>query len=119
MKWEQLNDTKEGESLSLKGFLYQTAEGSWILSANPHLKSCCIGCSEKQHSQIYLSDEYSSFNKNRPLYVQGYVHKNSCGICYLEVTNVMQKVGFPLWTAGTLLLALLLCAFKLKRLLLP
>lgn len=117
--WEQLQKGQEGDDCALTGFLYKAPDGSWILSPNPQLKSCCLGRVEKEPSQIALSRDYSSFSLAKPLCVQGKLHTSSQGSLTLQEIEAIQKGSFPLWTAGALLLGLGFCAFKLKRLLLP
>jgi hypothetical protein len=43
--------------VTLRGFLYKTTNGSWVLSQEPNLKSCCVGAQSKVMKQIYLFGE--------------------------------------------------------------
>lgn len=46
-----INQTRQVE---IKGFLYKLEEETFILAAEPNLKSCCIGNSNKQHKQLIV-----------------------------------------------------------------
>ena len=49
-----------GEStVTLRGFLYKTPDGAWILSQEPQLKSCCAGSHSKVKEQFYLIGEFT------------------------------------------------------------
>lgn len=43
---------------TVRGFLYQTKDGDWILSEDPQLKSCCINAPGKMGEQIVLDGEF-------------------------------------------------------------
>ncbi|MGZ3633454.1 MAG: hypothetical protein ACXU9U_04065 [Parachlamydiaceae bacterium] len=47
---------KQRQNVKIRGFMYQGNEGNWILSAEPNLKSCCVGTSSKKGSQIFVKD---------------------------------------------------------------
>ena len=119
MEWQKLSSSKEGEKLALKGFLYQTGEGNWILSNEPHLKSCCLGKKELQHTQIQLLGDFSNADLNKPLHVEGTLHVASAGAYVLSDVKTHQKESFPFFTLGALLLLIGFTCFKLRRLLLP
>lgn len=44
--------------VTLRGFLYQTPEGVWVLSQEPNLKSCCVGSASKVMNQLYVDGNF-------------------------------------------------------------
>lgn len=34
-----------------------SSEGDWVLAETPHLKSCCVGASDKASHQVYVEGE--------------------------------------------------------------
>jgi hypothetical protein len=46
-KWDR-------QPVAIRGFLYSTSDGFWILSPEPTIKSCCLGTVEKAHQQIAI-----------------------------------------------------------------
>lgn len=59
-----------GQEITIKGFVYHK-EGQWILSAEPNLKSCCIGTSQNLLKQIYLDHYESDGNSQHLVTLQG------------------------------------------------
>lgn len=117
MSWN-LKEKQEGNTLALRGFLFQADNGSWILSEEPDLKKCCIQADHKQESQIVLLGDLCKYSTNLPLHVRGTFHMQRNGSYSLSDLEIKQKQSFPFWTVGALVCVLLL-GFKLKRLLLP
>ncbi len=113
MKWSDLPGL-EGESLALKGFLFQARDGRWILAKEPDLKSCCVGAAHKRESQVSLLGDFSNYSTNVPLNVRGTFHFAESGGYALAHVEVMQEQGFPIWTVG--LSALLLGIFIIRKL---
>jgi hypothetical protein len=118
MEWDTLKRAREGDVLTLKGFLYRLPSGEWILSSEPGLKSCCLGHPSKLRSQVFLTGDFSPYTSNTLLNVQGTMHTTSEGKHQLAESKVMPKC-FPFWSVGALLVCFVLIGFKLKRLLLP
>jgi hypothetical protein len=121
MEWDHLVRAKEGEQLTLKGFLYPAHdwEGCWILASEPNLKKCCVGSPDKHKGQVILEGDFSRYSADLPLQVKGRVHFASNGAYLLSEAEVIQKEGSPIWSAGALVVCLVLLGLKLKRLLLP
>lgn len=55
----------------LKGFLFKTKDGQWILSKQPDLKSCCAGSPKKVGKQIYLDYSFPQESLNSLVDLQG------------------------------------------------
>ena len=63
-EWEGLL----GSEIEVKGFLYQTEEGRWILADRPGLKSCCL---EKDKKFIVLDGPLEGKKTSRPVALRG------------------------------------------------
>jgi hypothetical protein len=48
------------KTICIRGFLYQTDAGRWLLAATPNMKSCCVGSSDKITQQIFLSAPFTA-----------------------------------------------------------
>jgi hypothetical protein len=48
--WEDSKNTR----VTIRGFCYPTSTDAWILSAQPDLKTCCVGASKELHHQILI-----------------------------------------------------------------
>ena len=57
--------------IKIRGFLYQTANGKWILADEPNLKSCCIG--KKAAQQIFLEDFQAPPLSNSVVEIAGFL----------------------------------------------
>jgi hypothetical protein len=57
--------------VEVRGFLYKTAKEDWILAAQPNLKSCCVGSSEKINQQIFLEGDPGMEASTKPVLLQG------------------------------------------------
>lgn len=58
----------------LRGFLYQTAGKQWVLAAEPDLKSCCIGATDKVAQQVFLEGDFAQHPSSRAMLLQGTFH---------------------------------------------
>lgn len=58
-----VKETYEGKQLNVKGFLYQKADGEWILASQPNLRSCCVGASQHVGRQLLVEGEFNPDDK--------------------------------------------------------
>jgi hypothetical protein len=42
------------QQVTLRGFIYHSSDGRWILSSQPDLKTCCVGSPSKALSQVIV-----------------------------------------------------------------
>ncbi|MFT4553456.1 MAG: hypothetical protein ACI9S8_002096 [Chlamydiales bacterium] len=67
----------------VRGFLFQTSTGKWILSEKPNVKSCCAGSPTKAIQQIFLDGSYNKSDINKAVTLQGKfiidIQKNQLG----------------------------------------
>lgn len=108
MLWKEL-PAQEGAEIELKGFLFHAHDGLWVLSDDPHLRSCCIGKGNKP--QILLEGDFTGYSTKIPLQLKGIFHSNAQGYSLSEV-NAIQKEGFPL---ATLVALGAICAWLFMR----
>ncbi len=60
-----------GKVVSVRGFLYQSDEGKWILASTPNLKTCCVGKGTKALSQIQVEGDLETPSAGRAVNLQG------------------------------------------------
>jgi len=48
----------DNSEVLIRGFLYEKADGTWILASEPDLKTCCVGSTDKITKQIALSSDF-------------------------------------------------------------
>lgn len=57
--------------MEIRGFLYQTKQGAWVLSKEPNLPSCCVGSEKKIEQQIVLEGDFSQIPSYKALTFKG------------------------------------------------
>lgn len=114
MRWEDVKKTPEGATIELKGFLFPTSDGGWILSSEPGLKSCCVGSIHKQASQITLLGDFSGCSRHKPTEVRGILQCEEGRYLLIDGESV-HKETFPLWTMVIILSCLVLIGCRSVR----
>jgi len=72
--WNRIDQLQEGDLLTLRGYIYRSKEGHFILSDTPDLKSCCVGVSHKLDTQLKLLADDVHPNMHVPYDVKGRFH---------------------------------------------
>lgn len=67
----------EGKEISIRGFLYQKEDGSFIISSLPHLKSCCLDHDSIRRQQLILEKYKDPFITNRVVELVGLLKTES------------------------------------------
>lgn len=84
------------KSIQIKGFLSHD-QNQWLLSPEPHLKSCCMGIKEKAYQQIYLDFNFNENWQNQLVEVRGILQKNSLGHFVLRSTSFIEQKNQGGW----------------------
>lgn len=60
-----------GEPTTLRGFLYKSTDGRWVLSDQPDLKTCCVGTSNHLLKQVTLLGTFDAPSPSSVVSVKG------------------------------------------------
>lgn len=111
--------------VTMRGFLYQDKEKRWLLSAEPNLKSCCLGTSAKIATQVVVLGEIQEPSFICPVTVEGKFklepqwdsEGNLKQIYCLEQAKVHCEQGWPMttWVFASFGIGSFLYAFRLMR----
>jgi len=72
LTFDELDDPKNNhQHVEIRGFIYQTDEGCWILSSEPNLRTCCVGSQKKVTQQIVINGELGNPSSSSALTVHG------------------------------------------------
>ncbi len=114
--WHALTPLDETSQVELKGFLYKTESGKWVLAKNPNLKHCCIGKIERDKEQVFLDQEFDYAPLSRVVTLKGILESSPNGYILKDAILTERKEGIP-FTSVTLFftMALLLFVFFKKR----
>lgn len=110
--FKSLKDVVEKQSVSpsqnnlieIKGFLYELPEGGSILSAEPNLKSCCVGSKKKNDTQIFIKNIISKIQGHTAVVMQGDLHVSPTygkdgewiALYYLDNAKIVETNNFSL-----------------------
>lgn len=87
----------ENKQVRIRGFLYQNAQGEWILASQPNLKSCCVGTPSKFHQQIFISNHLSPASTAYVSTIEGIFRIHSHNLYRLEQAYLIEESHFPIF----------------------
>ena len=96
VSFENLSELSSSKEIRIRGFLYQSREGQWILAPEPNLKSCCIGSSHQAAKQIILSGNYNKKKINEVIAVEGSLTREDSRY-YLKGEKLIESKKNHLW----------------------
>lgn len=114
ISFKELETVQEGIPIRIKGFLYLSKEGQWVLSTEPDLKSCCIGSASKRENQIVLLGDFNASTVNRAATVEGILQKNN-GRFVLEKAVMEETTSMPYCFIMAGFLFLFFVVFKMRK----
>lgn len=103
---EQMISYHEGQRIRLRGFIYKTADGEFIIAPEPNLKSCCL---HKSHL-IYLKSNQLTVSENIPMEIEGSLELNGKQLFLAEISQP-EAITTPLEWRAFLLVATLTTLF--------
>lgn len=71
MTFDELETISEPTIGEIRGFIYKSKDGQWIIDERPNLKSCCIGAEENVKRQVFLDDEIAGLDHNIMVHFKG------------------------------------------------
>jgi len=88
-----------GKEVSIRGFVYQAKDGHMILSAEPDLKSCCVGGSGKRLEQVALINLSPDSVSSNALDLIGTLHFDAHHDhpLVLDVSAIQHRSSGSLW----------------------
>src|SRR5262249_33551792 len=117
MSFQDLSTTSfHNREVAIRGFLYAGKDGRRILSAEPNLKTCCIGSAHKAQSQIIVDSTLHVLPSSRAVTLQGTLTMEN-GAFHLKNAQAIAETGINYWGAiGTLCLILGgVCVYRLRQ----
>ncbi len=59
------------QTVTIRGFLYQSEDGRWILASSPNLKTCCVGHAAKVVTQVSVHGNSLESSPDRVIALNG------------------------------------------------
>lgn len=104
LSWEQFDASKNfisHEEVVIRGFIYQSKSGDWILSPEPNLRSCCVGTAHKASQQLVLEGDFSTQTQHKIVALRGIIGKQKDRNILFHA-SVEEQNSFP-WYMATFL----------------
>lgn len=76
LPFDKLAEAAYPQEVVVRGFLYHTPNGDWVLAAEPNLKSCCQGAGHKVDRQIFVGGDIGQPEPGRVYSLKGFFSKN-------------------------------------------
>lgn len=62
------------EEITIRGFLYESQDGSYVLAPQPNLRSCCVGSDAKAKEQIVVNGSFEG--RDKPVTIYGFLEQD-------------------------------------------
>jgi hypothetical protein len=59
---KKLDYSQQNQDIRITGFLYAKGDDTWILAAEPNLRSCCVGSKNKINQQVHIEGQFNGEN---------------------------------------------------------
>lgn len=102
------------EEVEVSGFLYKYQLGTYILSSEPNLKSCCVGVNAKASSQIFCQFEEEEIEATGLIKVFGRLEKEGERLI-LKNCSIKKNKTFPIKSLSIAFLGIVLLFYVRKR----
>jgi hypothetical protein len=66
-------NTKTGQLIEIRGFLYEANDSTLILAAEPNLKSCCVGSTSKRNRQLLVKSDSLETSQTNAITLKGHL----------------------------------------------
>lgn len=107
----------DNEPVILKGFLYQTQDGKWLLSQTPNAKHCCIQNLEQETSSIYVAikEDFTNSFSGQAVTLKGVLKPYFNTYILEKPTFEHSKKHLPFFSLSWLLLGIVIILFILIK----
>lgn len=98
-----------GQHVQIRGFAYRTSDDQWILSSDPHLKSCCIGIPAKAAEQVTVRGDFPALPTAQAIVIEGVLTTNppdGSGLYSMSNARIIEGARFP-WLTLSAIISLL------------
>ncbi len=114
----KFESTQNNREVEVRGFLYPTQEGQYVLASEPNLKTCCIGTGKKTTPQLKLIEGKDLPTTTRAVTVKGtfsYLLQDGRPVYLLTNPIVVEEEFYSLGAILILMTGVGIVAYLLKR----